>query len=108
MNKYLAELIGTFWLVLGGCGSAVLAAAFPQLGIGFHGAALAFGLWAVGRFPTKGLVPYVAAQVIGSVAGQVLDGVGSGVRGGDDGDVAVRHHGFDTRQGAGRLCADRH
>ena len=44
MNKYLAELIGTFRLVLGGCGSAVLAAAFPQLGIGFHGVALAFGL----------------------------------------------------------------
>ena len=44
MNQYLAELIGTFWLVLGGCGSAVLAAAFPQLGIGFHGVALAFGL----------------------------------------------------------------
>lgn len=83
MNQYLAELIGTFWLVLGGCGSAVLAAAFPQLGIGFHGAALAFGvtvltmayaighisgchlraavsfgLWAGGRFPTKELVPY--------------------------------------------------
>ena len=78
MNQYLAELIGTFWLVLGGCGSAVLAAAFPQLGIGFHGVALAFGvtvltmayaighisgchlraavsfgLWAGGRFPTK-------------------------------------------------------
>ena len=44
MNKYLAELIGTFWLVLGGCGSAVLAAAFPELGIGFAGVALAFGL----------------------------------------------------------------
>ena len=44
MNKYLAALIGTFWLVLGGCGSAVLAAAFPQLGIGFAGVALAFGL----------------------------------------------------------------
>ena len=82
MNQYLAELIGTFWLVLGGCGSAVLAAAFPQLGIGFHGVALAFGLtvltmayaighisgchlraavsfglWAGGRFPTKELVP---------------------------------------------------
>ena len=44
MNKYLAELIGTFWLVFGGCGSAVLAAAFPELGIGFAGVALAFGL----------------------------------------------------------------
>lgn len=93
MNKYLAELIGTFWLVLGGCGAAVLAAGFPGLGIGFVGVALAFGLtvltmayaighisgchlnpavsfglWAGGRLPGKDLVPYVVAQVIGAIA----------------------------------------
>ena len=93
MKRYLAELIGTFWLVLGGCGSAVLAAAFPQLGIGFAGVALAFGLtvltmayaighisgchlnpavsfglWAGGRFEGRDLLPYVIAQVLGAVA----------------------------------------
>ncbi len=92
--KLLCEFLGTFWLVLGGCGSAVLAAAFPQLGIGFVGVALAFGLtvltgayafgpvsgahfnpavsiglWAGGRFPGRDLVPYVAAQVVGAVVG---------------------------------------
>jgi aquaporin Z len=90
----MAELFGTFWLVFGGCGSAVLAAAFPQLGIGFYGVALAFGLtvltmaYAVGhisgchlnpavsvglvvgkRFPVSELLPYVAAQVIGGILG---------------------------------------
>jgi aquaporin Z len=89
-----AEFIGTFWLVLGGCGSAVLAAGFPHLGIGFAGVALAFGLtlltmayaighisgchinpavsfglWAGGRFPGKELAPYVIAQVLGGMAG---------------------------------------
>lgn len=93
MNKYIAEVIGTFWLVLGGCGSAVLAAAFPELGIGFAGVALAFGLtvltmafaighisgchlnpavsfglWAGGRFPGKDLIPYIVAQVVGAIA----------------------------------------
>lgn len=93
MNKYVAELIGTFWLVLGGCGSAVLAAGFPQLGIAFAGVALAFGLtvltmayaighisgchlnpavtvglWAGGRFPSVQVVPYIVMQVIGAVA----------------------------------------
>ena len=93
MKRYLAELIGTFWLVLGGCGAAVLAAGFPQLGIGFVGVALAFGLtvltmayaighvsgahlntavtvglWAGGRFPAKDVVPYIVAQLIGAVA----------------------------------------
>jgi aquaporin Z len=89
-----AELMGTFWLVLGGCGSAVLAASFPGLGIGFVGVALAFGLtvltmayaighisgchlnpavsvglWAAGRFPAKQLLPYVVAQVLGAILG---------------------------------------
>ena len=93
MKKYGAEFIGTFWLVLGGCGSAVLAAAFPGLGIGLLGVALAFGLtvltmayaighisgchlnpavsvglWAGGRFPAGQLLPYIAAQVLGGVA----------------------------------------
>ncbi len=93
MKKYGAEFFGTFWLVLGGCGSAVLAAAFPQLGIGFVGVSLAFGLtvltmafaighisgchlnpavsiglWAGGRFPGKDLVPYIVSQVLGGMA----------------------------------------
>jgi aquaporin Z len=94
MSKRLfAEFFGTFWLVFGGCGSAVLAATFPQLGIGFAGVALAFGLTVVtmayavghisgghfnpavtmglfagGRFPAKDVIPYVVAQVIGGIA----------------------------------------
>jgi len=101
---YVAEFFGTFWLVLGGCGSAVLAAAFPDLGIGFLGVALAFGLtvltmayaighisgchlnpavsvglWAGGRFPAKHLLPYIIAQVLGGiVAGGVLYFIASG------------------------------
>ncbi|WP_436905722.1 aquaporin Z [Acinetobacter johnsonii] len=92
MNKYLAEFIGTFWLVFGGCGSAIFAAAFPELGIGFLGVALAFGLtvltgafalghisgghfnpavsvglWVGGRFDTKDLIPYVVSQVVSAV-----------------------------------------
>lgn len=98
MNKYLAEFLGTFWLVFGGCGSAVLAAAYPELGIGFAGVALAFGLtvltgayalghisgghfnpavsvglWVGGRFEAKELAPYIISQVIGAtVAALVL------------------------------------
>src|SRR5512143_2326524 len=93
-NRAIAELVGTFWLVFGGCGSAVLAATFPSVGIGLLGVALAFGLtvmtmaYAIGhisgchlnpavsigllaarRFPAKDLVPYVIAQVIGGIAG---------------------------------------
>ncbi|OJI28463.1 Aquaporin Z [Vibrio vulnificus] len=109
MNKYLAELFGTFWLVLGGCGSAVLAAAFPDVGIGLLGVSLAFGLtvltmafaighisgchlnpavtiglWAGGRFEAKEIVPYILAQVIGGViAGGVLYTIASGQMGFD-------------------------
>src|SRR5258706_3686053 len=93
-KRLAAEFIGTFWLVLGGCGSAVLAAAFPGLGIGFVGVALAFGLTVLtmafaighisgchlnpavsvgltvgGRFPAGDLFPYVVAQVLGAIAG---------------------------------------
>lgn len=106
-SKFAAEFLGTFWLVLGGCGSAVLAAAFPQLGIGFVGVALAFGLtvltgiyalgpisgghfnpavsvglWAGGRFPGSLVIPYVAAQVIGAIVGAgVLYVIASGKAG---------------------------
>jgi len=109
MKKYGAEFFGTFWLVLGGCGSAVLAAAFPELGIGFAGVALAFGLtvltmafaighisgchlnpavsiglWAGGRFPAKDLLPYIASQVLGAIAaGGVLFVIASGRSGFD-------------------------
>jgi aquaporin Z len=95
--KLSAEFIGTFWLVFGGCGSAVLAAAFPNVGIGLLGVSLAFGLtvlsgayalgpisgghfnpavsvglWAGGRFPASQLVPYVVAQVLGAVVGAAV------------------------------------
>jgi aquaporin Z len=109
VNKYLAEFFGTFWLVLGGCGAAVLAAAFPQVGIGLLGVALAFGLtvvtmayaighisgahlnpaisvglWAGGRFPASDLIPYIVSQVLGAVAaGGVLYIIASGKPGFD-------------------------
>lgn len=96
-KKLSAEFFGTFWLVFGGCGSAVLAAGFPELGIGFAGVALAFGLtvltmayavghisgghfnpavtlglWAGGRFSAKEVVPYIVAQVIGGIVGAAI------------------------------------
>jgi aquaporin Z len=109
MKKYGAEFIGTFWLVLGGCGSAVLAAAFPNVGIGLLGVSLAFGLtvltmayaighisgchlnpavsiglWAGGRFPAKELAPYIIAQVLGGIlAGGILYVIASGNAGFD-------------------------
>jgi len=94
MKSFTAEFFGTFWLVLGGCGSAVLAAAFPEVGIGLHGVALAFGLTVLtmaysighisgchlnpavsiglcvgGRFPASKLAPYIISQVLGGIAG---------------------------------------
>jgi len=104
MKQYCAEFIGTFWLVLGGCGSAVLAAGFPEVGIGLLGVALAFGLtvltmayavghisgchlnpavsvglWVAGRFPKEKLLPYIVAQVLGGIAaGGVLFLIASG------------------------------
>ena len=109
MKQNAAEFLGTFWLVLGGCGSAVLAAAFPNVGIGLHGVSLAFGLtvltmafaighisgchlnpavsiglWAGGRFPANKLVPYIASQVLGAIAaGAVLYVIASGAAGFD-------------------------
>jgi aquaporin Z len=109
MKAYVAEFFGTFWLVLGGCGSAVLAAAFPDVGIGLLGVSLAFGLtvltmafaighisgchlnpavsvglWVGGRFPANQLLPYIVAQVVGAiVAGGVLYVIASGQAGFD-------------------------
>jgi len=85
MRQYGAEFFGTFWLVIGGCGSAVLAAAFPELGIGLLGVSLAFGLTVLsGRFPAGKLLPYIVAQVAGGiVAGGVLYLIASGKAGFD-------------------------
>jgi aquaporin Z len=109
VKRYLAEFVGTFWLVLGGCGSAVLAAAFPEVGIGLLGVSLAFGLtvmtmafaighisgchlnpavsiglWVGGRFEAGALAPYIVAQVVGGIAaGAVLYVIASGAAGFD-------------------------
>lgn len=109
MQKYGAEFFGTFWLVLGGCGSAVLAASFPEVGIGWVGVSFAFGLtvltmafaighisgchlnpavtvglWYGGRFPVNQILPYIIAQVLGAItAGGVLYVIASGQAGFD-------------------------
>jgi len=112
-QRLTAEFIGTLWLVLGGCGSAVLAAAFPALGIGFVGVSFAFGLTVLtmayaighvsgchlnpavslglcagGRFPVKDLIPYIIAQVLGAIVGAGILYV-----------IASGHPGFDVSAG---------
>ena len=131
MNKLVAEFIGTFWLVLGGCGSAVLAAAYPELGIGFVGVSIAFGLtvlsmayaighisgchlnpavsiglWMGNRFDRKDLFPYIAAQVLGAVAGAgVLYLIASGKPGFDAGGFAANGYGAHSPGGYSMLSA---
>jgi aquaporin Z len=130
-NKVAAEFIGTFWLVFGGCGSAVLAATFPELGIGFLGVALAFGLtvltmaYAVGhisgchlnpavsvglfvgkRFPASELVPYLIAQVLGGIAGAaVLYFIASGQDGFEAGGFASNGFGEHSPGGYSMFAA---
>ena len=118
MKKFTAEFIGTFWLVLGGCGSAVLAAAFPDVGIGLVGVSLAFGLtvltiayslghisgahlnpavsiglWIGGRFSSKELVPYLIAQILGGIAGAGILYVIATGNGSSIGDFAANGYG---------------
>lgn len=119
MKKLVAECIGTMWLVLGGCGSAVLAAGYPELGIGFAGVALAFGLTVLtmvyaighisgchlnpavsiglaigGRFDKKDLLPYIIAQVLGGILGAgILYAIASGKSGFELGGFAA--NGYD-------------
>ena len=131
MKKLVAEFIGTLWLVLGGCGSAMLAAGFPDLGIGFAGVALAFGLtvvtmayaighisgchlnpavsiglWIGGRFAGKELVPYIIAQVMGGIAGAgILYLIVTGQAGATIGNFAANGYGEHSPGGYGMTAA---
>ncbi len=130
MKKLTAEFIGTFWLVLGGCGSAVLAAGFPSLGIGFVGVSFAFGLtvltiayslghisgahlnpavsvglFVAGRFDGKDLLPYIAAQILGAIlAAAVLYVIATG-NGKPIGDFAANGYGEHSPGGYNMLSA---
>jgi len=131
MKKLTAEFIGTFWLVLGGCGSAVLAAGFPELGIGFVGVSLAFGLtvvtmayaighisgchlnpavsiglWMGGRFEGKDVFPYIISQVMGGIAGGlILYLIASGKPGFEVGGFASNGFGEHSPGGYGLISA---
>src|SRR5712672_2857968 len=119
-TRALAEFFGTFWLVFGGCGSALFAAAFPQLGIGFAGVSLAFGLtvltmafaighvsgchlnpavsvglWAGGRFKASELPPYIIAQVLGAIAGAAILYVIASGQAGFDVHAGFASNGYD-------------
>jgi aquaporin Z len=131
MKKLVAEFIGTGWLVLGGCGSAVLAASFPELGIGFVGVSLAFGLtvvtmayaighisgchlnpavsvglWIGGRFDKKELFPYIGAQILGALAGAtILYLIATGKPGFEIGGFAANGFGAHSPGGYSMLAA---
>jgi aquaporin Z len=131
MKKLVAEFIGTLWLVLGGCGSAVLAAAYPELGIGFAGVALAFGLtvvtmayaighisgchlnpavsiglWIGGRFDKKELIPYIISQVLGGITGAgILYMIASGKAGYEVGGFAANGFGEHSPGGYSMMAA---
>ncbi|MGH1435506.1 MAG: aquaporin Z [Lewinella sp.] len=131
MKKLAAEFIGTAWLVLGGCGSAVLAAGFPELGIGFVGVSLAFGLtvvtmayaighisgchlnpavsiglWMGGRFEAKSLMPYIGAQVLGAVVGAgILYLIATGKAGFELGGFAANGYGEHSPGGYSMTAA---
>ena len=131
MKKAIAEFIGTLWLVLGGCGSAVLAAGYPELGIGFTGVAIAFGLtvltmayaighisgchlnpavsiglWIGGRFDKKELLPYISAQILGGIAGAgILYIIATGKAGFELGGFAANGYGAHSPDGYSMLAA---
>ncbi|MGB5509715.1 aquaporin Z [Robiginitalea sp.] len=131
MKKAVAEFIGTLWLVLGGCGSAVLAAGYPELGIGFTGVAIAFGLtvltmayaighisgchlnpavsiglWIGGRFDGKDLLPYIGAQILGGIAGaSILYVIATGKAGFEIGGFAANGYGEHSPDGYNMLAA---
>ena len=131
MKKFIAEFIGTLWLVLGGCGSAVLAASFPELGIGFVGVSLAFGLTVVtmayaighisgchlnpavtiglavgGRMNRNDVVPYIIAQLMGAIAGAaILYLIASGKEGFTVGGFAANGYGEHSPGGYGMVSA---